>query len=359
MSRQALRTRCGSRARCGWNLRSVLLLCLGPLAGSCDERIPAVDVLYFDLTAHRFTAERRFLAHDPRLPSEYTEELISTGDGNWRLRPLTLRGKARAEMKDPAMIREFDLLAEQMAEGGGFRVLHQRDFRIEDLELLRRNYRVILDPAAPPVAPCGDSCLSYWITSYFDERPFYYVTVSTEDGREGMPLGFVEYRIESGIPQPMFEMSVLALQYGQAEAIPPHSNQVFSRRAVSLQKAKESAGFPLLVPSQVPEGFRLVAVEEVTMRTDATADRMPIALPMIRMVVSDGVARIDVIQHRPLEHGLEGRSGTGSEQLQVHVATFGSASIAHVLGGNTEVVVESRISMERFHSVLKGLIPLQ
>src|SRR5262249_35708895 len=107
-----------------------------------------------------------------------------------------------------------------------------------------------------------------------------------------------------------------------------------------------------------PVGFRLAKVEQVTMTSTANAQRLLERTTLFRFVYSDGVERIDFVEHLPVDAIPDTYKQLGANDL-VMLQTFGTLSIATLVHDGTQVVVEPRVASDRFHSLMMSLVPLK
>jgi len=348
-------------------LRRCTRVCL-PLAGlllfalvgpsGCTKGRSITDMIYFDLLAHPFRAVREFRSHLPGADTWYEEELSCLGDGvEFQVSLRKVRGKPRTAFSGQEL-QDFDRFQARLRQGEGYRVLHQRDFRVEDLALAMRNYQIFPDRSGSGAsfAPKGEASLSFWVLPNVPDRSSFHITVSTEDGREGFPLSYREYIDVLGTPTLAYEMRVLDLDYGNPSLGPSSQPPTISRRASSLAEAA-LVTYPLYVPSVLPSGYRLLYVEEVVQSTDAGVALHPRQVTMQRMVFSDGINRVDLIQHEPLVGvaGTGGKRPAGSNPLVILPVRQGPLSIGQALTPTSEFVIESRLTGTDFEALLVGL----
>ena len=236
---------------------ALLLVSLAVLGGCKKTRI-VQELVYFDLLSHQFTATREFRSHLAGDSTWYEESLESTGDGNtFALKLLKLQGINRSGLSGAAL-QEFDGFQARLEQGEGYRVLHQRDFRVEDLSRALQNYRVLVDRSVVPwlVAPPNESYVSFWVLPFVPDRSSYHVTVSMEPGREGFPLSYREFIDVAGVPTLAYEMTVLSLNYGSSSSFIGGSTPLVSRETITLAEATK-VSHPLYLPTVLPSGFRL------------------------------------------------------------------------------------------------------
>jgi hypothetical protein len=158
---------------------------------------------------------------------------------------------------------------------------------------------------------------------------------------------------------------VSAIKWGDSGGpVEPLQQPIAARVALSsLYQARDRArqtGVTLLLPKQgtLPYGFQLAKVEQVTFTSTANARGLLERTEMFRFVYSDGVERIDIVEHLPVDAIPDTYKKAGANDL-VMLQTFGTLSIATLVHDGTQVVVESRVASDRFHSLMMSLVPLQ
>ncbi len=354
-----------------------LLLAL-PLAavsvtlGGCDQEWvdSTCEKVVFDSAAHAYTAVRSVRTDpvDPasaELPVEWTERIQSDGSGRIAVTLLTRNGLARDATSDPAALAAFDRLAAQLVTGGGHRAFFQRDPLPDDLDRMVANYWVtIVELVRKPVTARGEPALTYLIEPLAADRPSYLLTASTKAGREGFPLACEEHvTLADGSMRCVSRMEVTSLAWGAPSDFVPNPQPVVKRTALAtLEAARNRAaaeGLDLLLPRDdaLPPGFELIVVEEVVMTSTANLARVERPVTLWRFVYSDGVEHIDFIEHAPLETMPQEFADNPLFEV-AFVTRFGPIASASLLHRGTQITVESRISTERFTSLLQSLVRL-
>jgi hypothetical protein len=321
----------------------------------------------FDPTSVAYTAVREFNADYGGQPIHWTERVLSAGDGATILvELLEINGKTRDEITDPVELAAFDRLAAQLTAGGGSRALFQRDPIPEDLDRLIDNYYITVVEIGRERKLGNEPSLTYRIEPVHADRPFYVLTASTRAGREGFPIECQEYVVEATGPRLVSLMRVRDVKWGKPADFDPPASPIVSRTELdSLDTARSRAsanGLALFLPldTSLPPGFELVKVEEVQMQTDANAARNVATILLYRFVYSDGVERIDFIEHAPPDNlpptFLYGFNGHSVDLALI--ARFGTITTGAFLHSDTLVTIESRIAAERFEPMLKALVRL-
>lgn len=332
----------------------------------CDEAAleEACQKVVFDYRAHAFTVERRYSVDDGVRQYHWLERVKSNGKGRFEVELLERNGLPRAALTDPREIESFDRLAAQLATGGGMRSLFQRDPGPDDLDRMAANYWIsLVDLGREPITAKGEPSLTYLVEPIVDDRPFYALTVSTRRGREGFPLECQEYVKEGTGSRLVSNMVVTSLVWGvPAEFAPIESPIVSTTALATLDEARtraSAANVVLLLPKDdsLPPGFVLARVEEVSMRSEANLARTEQVVKLWRFVYSDGVEHIDFIEHAPLDTMPQGYVAASHFDV-AFVSRFGAISSASLLHGGTQVTIESRISADRFRSLLGSLVTL-
>jgi hypothetical protein len=343
---------------------------VGALASvGCDEkdlRRHAQSVV-FDLASRQFSCLREFKSDLDGVHVEYVERVRSAGDGvNIVVELVSLNGKRLSQITDPVERQAFLDFAATLAAGGGARALFQRDPHIDSVDQMAANYFItLLDASREPIRPGGEPSLTFKIEPRVQDRPFYVLTVSTTVDHEGFPLECQEYAYTPAGPVLVSDMRVVsAIKWGDSGGpVEPAQQPIDSRVEVSLFEARDrarQAGVTLLLPKYgtLPYGFQLAKAEQVTMTTTANAQRQLERTTLFRFVYSDGVERIDFVEHLPVDAIPDTFKKPGANDL-VMLQTFGTLSIATLVHDGTQVVVESRVASDRFHSLMKSLVPLK
>jgi hypothetical protein len=347
----------------------VVLLGLAPFfAVGCDqtELNDLARKVIFDLRSVAFTAQRHFVADFDGAIVDWLEEVQSAGDGEAiTVRLLERNGFARNEITDPVELAAFDRLAGLLSAGGGPRALFQRDPAPDDLDRLIANYYVTVIQITRETMLRGETSLTYRLDPIAGDRPFYVLTVSTRAGHEGFPIECQEYVQDATGPRLVSDMRVTALDWNAPKRVDPPPSPILSRLALtSLDEAKSRAavrGLSLYLPkdTSLPSGFVLVSADEIDYLTDANPSRTPKSVTLYRFVYSDGIERIDFVEHSPGDlppNLLQGFAGRG-EDLAL-VTRFGSINVASLLHGGTLITIESRIAADRFDAMLAALVQL-
>jgi hypothetical protein len=347
------------------------LLALGaallPLAASgCDQFDPSTHVerIVFDLAAYEFTCDRQFTCDLNGVHVEYVEHVRSAGDGKSIVVELaSMNGKRRSQITDPAELSAFQSLAGRLAAGGGARALFQRDPRIDSLDRLVRYYVITpVEVSREKISAAGEPSVTIKLEPKVKDRPFYVLTVSTASPREGFPLECQEYVYGSNGPLLVSDMRVVNLRWGDSggDVEPPASNVVSRTGLPTLDAARSAAkthGIDLYLPQDhsLPAGFELVTVEEVVFETTANSNGTLQRTTAYRFVYSDGLERIDFVEHAPLD-SIPPPFGSPTSNDLVLITSFGSISIASLVHDGTQIGIESRIASDRFHRLMKSLV---
>ena len=336
----------------------------------CDERDLRrhAQSVVFDLASRKYTCLREFKSDLDGVHVEYVERVRSAGDGqNIVVELVSLNGKRLNQITDPVERQSFLDFAATLAAGGGARALFQRDPRIDSIDRMAANYFItLLEAGREPIRPGGEPSLTFKVEPRVQDRPFYVLTVSTTVDHEGFPLECQEYAYTPTGPVLVSDMRVVsAIKWGDSGGpVEPPQQPVESRVELqSLFEARDRArqsGVTLLLPKHggLPWGFELAKVEQVTVTTTANARQELERTQLYRFVYSDGVERIDFIEHPPVDAIPPTFTKPGANDL-VMLQTFGTLSIATLVHNGTQVVVESRVASDRFHSLMKSLVPLQ
>lgn len=353
-------------------LTALMLLSLVALSGCKWRRAggPSVaEIIGFDITQHAFVATRRFTSHAGGQTISYTEQASSRGDGvSYWVDLLELDGLPRAAMTDPADQDRFDRLARMLTQGGAHRVFLQRDYRVTDVSAFLSNYRVIpLDASRYPYHLGSERFMVFLVLPDVLDRPTYEVVVSVEPDRLGFPLRYSEFAYDDVVGSYTLasEMEVLALDFGHCPDRGVTPGPIQSRRSFAdLRQANAATSLTLLVPSALPAGFQLSEVEEVTLLTDAESPGTQKPVTLYRFVFSDGLDRLEIVQHSkamraPPAPALRGGPWSRTANTVVPVFRFGSLYSASVTSSDHQIVVEGRISYQRFTRVMRSLIQVQ
>jgi len=353
-------------------MRAALVLALAGLlaATGCDEKDLRrhAQCVVFDLSTRQFTCLREFKSDLDGVHVEYVERVRSAGDGkNIVVELVSMNGKKLAQITDPVEKQAFLDFADTLAAGGGVRALFQRDPFIDSLDRMAANYFItLLEAGREPIRPGGEPSLTFKIEPRVQDRPFYVLTVSTTVDHEGFPLECQEYAYSPTGPVLVSDMRIVsAIKWGESGGpVEPPQQPIVSRVVLdSLFQARDRAqlaGVTLLLPKQgtLPYGFQLAKVEQITFTSTANSRRQLERIEMFRFVYSDGVERIDIVEHLPVDAIPDTYKKAGANDL-VMLQTFGTLSIATLVHDGTQVVVESRVASDRFHSLMKSLVPLQ
>lgn len=353
-------------------MRAALVLGFAGLlaATGCDDkdlRRHAQSVV-FDLTTREFSCLREFKSDLDGVHVEYVERVRSAGDGKSIVVDLvSMNGKKLAQITDPVEKQAFLDFADRLAAGGGARAVFQRDPHIDSIDRMASNYFItLLEAGREPIRPGGEPSLTFKIEPRVQDRPFYVLTVSTTVDHEGFPLECQEYAYSPTGPVLVSDMRIVsAIKWGDSGGpVEPRQQPIAARVALSsLFQARDrarQAGVTLMLPKQgmLPYGFQLTKVEQVTFSSTANARGLLERTEMFRFVYSDGVERIDIVEHLPVDAIPDTYKKAGANDL-VMLQTFGTLSIATLVHDGTQVVVESRVASDRFHSLMKSLVPLQ
>lgn len=346
-----------------------LLASLLPLVASgCDQfdATTHVEKIIFDLAANRFTCDRQFTCDLNGVHVEYVERVRSAGDGKGIVDELvSLNGKRRSQITNPVELNAFQSLAGQLATGGGARALFQRDPHIDSLDRLTRNYFITpVEVGREKISAAGEPSVTIKVEPKVKDRPFYVLTVSTASPREGFPLECQEYVYTSNGPLLVSDMRVLNLRWGDSGGdVTPPDNNVKSRTDLSsLDAARLSAkthGIDLYLPQDraLPAAFVLVKAEEVTIESTANSSGALVRTTAYRFVYSDGLERIDFVEHLPLD-AIPPPFGSATSNDLAAITSFGSISLATLVHDGTQIDIESRIASDRFHRLMKSLVKL-
>jgi hypothetical protein len=346
-----------------------LLASLVPLvATGCDQFDPSThyEKIIFDLPASEFTCDRQFTCDLNNVHVEYVEHVRSAGDGKSIVVELvSLNGKRLQQITDPAELNAFQTLAGRLAAGGGARALFQRDPHIDSLDRLTRNYFVTpVEVGREKISAAGEPSVTIKVEPRVKDRPFYVLTVSTASPREGFPLECQEYVYTQNGPLLVSDMRVTNLRWGDSggDVEPPASNVKSRTSLPSLDAARVAAmthGFDLYLPQDhsLPSGFVLVKVEEVVLETTANSSGTLQRTTAYRFVYSDGLERIEFVEHQPLDT-IPPPFGAATSNDLVAITSFGSISIASLVHDGTQIGIESRIASDRFHRLMKSLVKL-
>lgn len=348
-----------------------LLALVGALASfGCDEndlRRHAQSVV-FDLSTRQFSCLREFKSDLDGVHVEYVERVRSAGDGkNVVVELVSMNGKRLAQITNPIERQAYFDLDATLAAGGGARAVFQRDPHIDSIDQMAANYYItLLDAGRAPIRPGGEPSLTFKIEPRVQDRPFYVMTVSTTVDHEGFPLECQEYAYTPTGPTLVSDTRVVsAIKWGDSGgAVEPAQQPIESRvELASLFEARDrarQAGVTLLLPKQggIPWGFRLAKIEQVSMTTTANAQGVLERTQLFRFVFSDGVERIDFVEHLPVDAIPDTFKKQGANDL-VMLQTFGTLSIATLVHDGTQVVVESRVASDRFHALMMSLVPLR
>jgi hypothetical protein len=96
------------------------------------------------------------------------------------------------------------------------------------------------------------------------------------------------------------------------------------------------------------------------MRTDVKVSGQLEDVNIYRMIFSDGLDRIELLQHEKTMRGLEGALVSGNNAAQTHnlvvpVRKFGSLSSSILVWDDLQIVVEGRLAFNRFSDVVRNL----
>jgi hypothetical protein len=340
------------------------------VSSGCDDRDLRrhAQSVTFDLASREFTCLREFKSDFGGVHVEYVERVRSAGDGkNIVVELVSLNGKHLAQITDPVERQAFLDLSATLAAGGGARALFQRDPHIDSVDQMAANYFItLLEAGREPIRPGGEPSLTFRVEPRVQDRPFYVLTVSTTVDHEGFPLECQEYAYTPVGPVLVSDMRVVsAIKWGESGGpVEPLQQPVDSRVELgSLLEARDRArqvGVTLLLPKYgtLPYGFQLAKVEQVTFTSNANSRRQIERTELFRFVYSDGVERIDFVEHLPVDAIPDIFKKAGANDL-VMLQTFGTLSIATLVHDGTQVVVESRVASDRFHALMKSLVPLR
>jgi hypothetical protein len=337
-------------------------------APACDQFDASAHVksILFDLSANKFSCDRQFTCDLNNVHVEYVEHVRSAGDGVAIVDELvSLNGKRRSQISDPAELAAFQNLAARLATGGGARALFQRDPRIDSIDRLTANYFVTpVEVGREKITAGGEPSVTFKVESKVKDRPFAVLTVSTAAPHEGFPIECQEYVYGPNGPQLVSDMRVINLKWGDSggDVEPPATNVKSRTNLPTLDAARrraKSLGFDLYLPQDgsLPSGFDLVKVEEVGIDSTANAARALQRTTVFRFVYSDGLERIEFVEHPPVDSIPPPFGVAGSNDL-VTITSFGSISIATLVHEGTQLNIESRIASDRFHRLMKSLVKL-
>jgi len=345
------------------------LVALAPFfAVGCDENEihDLARKVVFDLRSIAFTAERHFVADYGGEKIDWLERVESAGDGDKiDVTLLERNGLERYEITNPKELAAFDRLAGMLAAGGGPRSLFQRDPTPDDLDRVVTNYYVTVVQMTRETSLRGEPVLTYRLDPIAGDRPFYVLTVSTRAGHEGFPIECQEYVQGTTGPRLVSDMRVTAIDWNAPKRVDPPVSPIVSRLVLgSLDEARSRAaarGLELYLPQDgsLPSGFVLVSAQEVDYLTDANPQRTPKAVTLFRFVYSDGIERIEFVEHAPdmlPPNILMGFAGRGEDVALV--TQFSSISVASLLHGGTLITIESRVASDRFDAMLASLVRL-
>jgi len=346
-----------------------LLASLLPLVASgCDQFDSSTHVqkIIFNLAANKFSCDRQFTSDLDNVHVEYVEHVRSAGDGKSIVVELvSLNGKRREQISDPNQLAAFQNLAARLATGGGARALFQRDPRIDSIDRLSANYFVTpVEVGREKISAAGEPSVTIKVEPKVKDRPFAVLTVSTATQREGFPIECQEYVYGPNGPFLTSDMHVTNLKWGDCggDVEPPATNVSSRTDLATLDAARLAAkthGFDLYLPQDrsLPSGFVLVKAEEVAIDSTANAAHNLQRTTVYRFVYSDGLERIDFVEHAPLD-SIPSPFGTATSNDLVTITGFGSISIATVVHAGTQIEIESRIASDRFHRLMKSLVKL-
>lgn len=335
---------------------------------ACDQfdSTTHVQKVVFDLSASKFSCDRQFTCDLNNVHVEYVEHVRSAGDGKTIVDELvSMNGKRRSQISDPAQLAAFQDLATRLATGGGARALFQRDPHIDSIDRLGSNYFITpVEIGREKVTTGGEPSVTFKVESKVKDRPFYILTVSTATQREGFPLECQEYVYDPNGPRMVSDMRVTSLKWGDCggDIEPPDANVKSRSNLATLDAARTAAkakGLDLYLPQDgsLPAGFELVKAEEVGIDSTANSARALQRTTAYRFVYSDGLERIEFVEHPPVDSISAPFGGASSNDL-VAITSFGSISIATLVHAGTQIDIESRIASDRFHRLMKSLVKL-
>jgi hypothetical protein len=241
---------------------AALLLALVPLAACGAEQIE-VEVDNATLARVGVESLAGLLAHAPervahrgvrRIESHYaidgavhdiayTEEIVTDGLGGFLIEPLSAIGEV-----PPSFMHRL-----RMRIGFAFQY---RDFRVRDLELFEDNYQFVR--GGRPVIVAGRSASEFVVKSRVNEGRFYTVAMDlatglvlrcVEESAEGQVLASMEYLTFEDAPD---LAGVAMYQRSNAEVDLDPQGDLYAE-----------LGFEPLIPTDVPEGYRLSRLSRV------------------------------------------------------------------------------------------------
>ena len=193
------------RSRCALSLALpglVLILFAGLFVATSCEDARWSHLKQASVLDHEFTAVREytFVLEDGTLDT-YQVVFESAGDRErFDFELHKLNGKTHVElMTDPVQKAKFESLRGHLAAGGAYRMLYQVGFRIDDFELLRQNYLLVSAEARDHDSTSGMGlAVEFVLAARHADRPHWRILLSAEPGREGLLLGYEEFRYATG-----------------------------------------------------------------------------------------------------------------------------------------------------------------
>jgi hypothetical protein len=338
------------------------------VASGCDQFDSSTHVqkIIFNLAANKFSCDRQFTCDLDNTHVEYVEHVRSAGDGKSIVVELvSLNGKRRGQITDPNELAAFQNLAARLATGGGARALFQRDPHIDSIDRLSSNYFVTpVEVGREKISAAGEPSVTIKVEPKVKDRPFAVLTVSTAAQHEGFPIECQEYVYGPNGPFQTSDMRVVNLKWGDSggDVEPPATNVASRSNLATLDAARLAAkthGIDLYLPQDgsLPSGFDLVKAEEVAIDSTANKSGNLQRTTVYRFVYSDGLERIEFVEHAPLD-AIPAPFGAATSNDLVAITSFGSISIATLVHAGTQIDVESRIAADRFHRLMKSLVKL-
>jgi hypothetical protein len=205
--------------------------------------------------------------NDVPLTLDYTEQVYSDGQNHFSVEPLQIN---QPQMSAPAA----DLFKVLQMHRESFLYRH-RDFRIRDMALFLGNY--LVSDLGPGVTVCGRSCAWLDMRRQSSATEYFHVAV---DLANGLVLRCEEYAIAGQLEASVeFTQFTLAPDLSHVEFYP----EDLLTQPLDLQSdTLPQIGFPVHVPSLLPNAFQLEKSESVDDGTQKWA----------RIVYGDGAEQV-------------------------------------------------------------------